>query len=39
MWPVLPYLTLGLEYDYSRKIVNDGSSKDNSRFMFGMQIF
>ncbi len=39
MWTILPYLNLGLEYDYGRRNVKDGSYKDNHRLMFGMQIF
>ena len=39
MWTILPYLTVGLEYDYGVRENLDGSTIDNSRFMLGVQMF
>jgi hypothetical protein len=39
LWTVQPYLTLGAEYDYGKRENKDGSSLDNHRVMFGVQIF
>ncbi len=39
MKSVLPYLTIGLEYQYGVREEVNGDSKDNHRLIFGMQVF
>jgi len=39
IWQVLPYLSLGIEYDYGRRENKDNSDRDNHRLMFGVQVF
>jgi len=39
MWQALPYLSLGIEYDYGRRENKDNSDLDNHRLMFGVQVF
>lgn len=39
LWAVVPYLTLGLEYDYGVREDEDGSGRDDHRVMLGVQVF
>lgn len=39
IWQVLPYLSLGIEYDYGRRENKDNSDLDNHRLMFGVQVY
>lgn len=39
MWTILPYLTVGFEYDYGVRWNRDGRTLDNSRFLLGVQVF
>lgn len=39
MWSILPYLTVGLEYDYGIRWNRNSSSLDNNRFLLGVQVF
>jgi len=39
MWAVQPYLTLGAEYAYGRRMNEDGSDLDNHRVAVGVQVF
>jgi hypothetical protein len=39
LWTVVPYLTLGIEYDYGVREDEDGSDRDDHRLMLGVQVF
>lgn len=39
IWTVLPYLSVGIEYDYARRENKGGADLDDHRVMFGVQIY
>ena len=39
MWSPFKYVTMGVEFQYGERETKDGASRDNSRVIFGVQIF
>lgn len=39
MMSPLPYLTYGVEYQYGAREAQDGSTRENHRIIFGVQVF
>lgn len=39
IWQVLPFMSVGIEYNYGSRENKDGEDFDNHRFILGMQVF